>query len=126
MEHCAASTGQSEDAGWGVGRADGRGRAGPAGLVHLASLDGAHVAVAWSLGFAWAAGVALPAWVPALLALTAWAVYIGDPSAGRSGRHPQRRDPQATGAPLLHHRHREFSAFWPWRLHAPRPGLSCC
>ena len=47
-------------------------------LWHLASLDAPTVAVAWSLGFAWAVGVRLPFWVPALLALGTWAVYIGD------------------------------------------------
>jgi hypothetical protein len=45
---------------------------------HLSSLDAPTVAVVWSLGFAWAAGVRLPAWIPILLALVAWAVYIGD------------------------------------------------
>jgi hypothetical protein len=34
--------------------------------------------VAWSLNFAWAAGVNLPKWVPVLLALGTWAVYVGD------------------------------------------------
>lgn len=50
----------------------------PLRLWHLASLDAPTVAVAWSLGFAWAAGIRLPAWVPTLLALGTWAVYIGD------------------------------------------------
>lgn len=45
---------------------------------HLSSLDAPTVAVVWSLGFAWAAGVRLPVWIPILLALVAWAVYIGD------------------------------------------------
>ena len=47
-------------------------------MWHLASLDAPTVAVVWTLGFAWAAGVRLPVWVPVLLGLTAWAVYIGD------------------------------------------------
>jgi hypothetical protein len=47
-------------------------------LWHLASFDAPTVAVVWSLGFAWAAGVRLAAWVPALLALTVWAVYVCD------------------------------------------------
>jgi hypothetical protein len=47
-------------------------------LWHLASLDAPTVAVVWAEGFAWAARAALPLWVAALLALTAWAVYIGD------------------------------------------------
>lgn len=47
-------------------------------LWHLASLDAASVAVAWSLAFAWVAGVRLPPWTPMLLALVAWTVYVGD------------------------------------------------
>ncbi len=50
----------------------------PLRLWHLASLDAPTVAVAWALAFAWAAGVRLPAWVPVLLALGTWTVYIGD------------------------------------------------
>ena len=50
----------------------------PLRLWHLASLDAPTVAVVWSLVFAWAAGIRLPAWIPVLLALAAWAVYIGD------------------------------------------------
>jgi hypothetical protein len=36
------------------------------------------VAVVWSLAFAWAGRVRLPLWVPLLLALATWAVYVGD------------------------------------------------
>ena len=50
----------------------------PLRLWHLASLDAPTVAVAWALGFAWAADVLLPVWIPVLLALTAWAAYIAD------------------------------------------------
>jgi hypothetical protein len=50
----------------------------PMRLWHLFSLDAPTVAAAWSLGFAKAAGVRLPAWVPLLLALVTWCVYIGD------------------------------------------------
>jgi hypothetical protein len=50
----------------------------PLRLWHLASLDAPTVAVVWSLAFARTAKVALPAWVPVLLALATWAVYIGD------------------------------------------------
>jgi hypothetical protein len=50
----------------------------PLALWHLASLDAPTVAVTWALGFAWAAGVRLAAWVPLLLALTVWAVYVFD------------------------------------------------
>jgi hypothetical protein len=44
----------------------------------LTSLDAPTVAVVWALGFAWVAGVRLPGWIPVLLALTAWAVYVFD------------------------------------------------
>jgi hypothetical protein len=50
----------------------------PLRLWHLASLDAPTVAVVWTLGIAWAARVRLPVWVFVLLALAAWAVYIGD------------------------------------------------
>jgi hypothetical protein len=50
----------------------------PLALWHLASFDAPSVAVVWSVAFAWAAGAHLPLWVPVLLALTLWAVYIGD------------------------------------------------
>jgi hypothetical protein len=45
---------------------------------HLTSLDAPTVAVVWALAFAHATGVQLPLWVPAILALCAWSVYIGD------------------------------------------------
>jgi hypothetical protein len=47
-------------------------------LWHLTSLDAPTVAIVWSLAFASAAGVRLPVWIPILLALAAWAVYIVD------------------------------------------------
>lgn len=47
-------------------------------LWHLASLDAPTVAVVWSLAFARVAGVRLPLWVPALLALGTWTVYVAD------------------------------------------------
>lgn len=57
-------------------------------LWHLSSLDAPTVAVVWSLAFAWAIGIRLPAWVPILLALVAWAVYIADRLLdARSGLH---------------------------------------
>lgn len=60
----------------------------PLALWHLASFDAPTVAVVWSLGFAWAADTRLPLWVPALLALTVWAVYAGDRLLdARSGLH---------------------------------------
>lgn len=50
----------------------------PLAWWHLGSLDAPTVAVVWALAFAWAARVTLPAWVPVLLALVAWPVYIAD------------------------------------------------
>lgn len=45
---------------------------------HLASLDAPTVAIVWSLAFAWAARVHPPLWVPLLLALATWSVYVCD------------------------------------------------
>lgn len=45
---------------------------------HLASLDAPTVAMVWSLAFAWVGRVRLPLWVPLLLALATWSVYVGD------------------------------------------------
>lgn len=50
----------------------------PVRLWHLLSLDAPTIATAWSLGFAKAEGVRLPAWVPVLLAVVTWCVYISD------------------------------------------------
>lgn len=47
-------------------------------LWHLASLDAPAVAVVWSLAFAWADDRRLPLWVPPLLAVTTWSVYVVD------------------------------------------------
>jgi hypothetical protein len=47
-------------------------------LWHLASVDAPTVAVVWMLSFAWAAEVRVDPWVPLLLALAAWALYVGD------------------------------------------------
>jgi hypothetical protein len=44
----------------------------------MASLDAPTVAIIWTLGFAFAAGVRLPLWVPALIGLVTWTVYISD------------------------------------------------
>jgi len=49
-----------------------------ASFWHLASFDAPTVALVWSLAFAWAAHVRLPLWVPALLSLAVWSVYIAD------------------------------------------------
>ncbi|HET7103503.1 MAG TPA: hypothetical protein VFI20_05410 [Terracidiphilus sp.] len=51
---------------------------GPLRLWHLASLDAPTVAVVWALGLAWTAEIHLPLWMPVLVALGSWTVYIGD------------------------------------------------
>jgi hypothetical protein len=83
----------------------------PLRLWHLASLDAPTVAVVWALGFAWAASLRLPGWVPALLALTAWAVYIGDRlldarAALRTSQLDRLRERHH-----FHHRHRKILSF---------------
>jgi hypothetical protein len=50
----------------------------PLRLWHLTSLDAPTVAVTWTLAFAWTAHIRLPLWVPIVLALSAWTVYIAD------------------------------------------------
>jgi len=47
-------------------------------IWHLNSLDAPSVALVWSLSFAWVARVRLPLWVPALLMLAVWSVYVAD------------------------------------------------
>jgi hypothetical protein len=47
-------------------------------MWHLTSLDAPTVAVVWTLAFAWAARIRLPAWPVAVVALAAWCAYIGD------------------------------------------------
>ena len=51
-------------------------------LWHLTSLDAPTVAIVWCLAFAHAAaqpaGIPLPAWLPMILGLSAWAFYITD------------------------------------------------
>lgn len=93
-----------------------------ASLWHLTSLDAPTVAVVWSLAFAWAAGLRLPPWIPLLLALAAWAVYIADRlldarSALRTANLTTLRERHR-----FHHRHRRvlfplavaaaIAAFW--------------
>ncbi len=50
----------------------------PLRLWHLASLDAPTVALVWSLAFAWVARVRLPLWVPALVMLAVFAIYVAD------------------------------------------------
>jgi hypothetical protein len=76
----------------------------------LASFDAPTVAVVWSLAFGWAAGVRLPAWIPVLLALAAWAVYVADRlldarAALRACNLMGLRERH-----LFHHRHRRLLA----------------
>jgi hypothetical protein len=47
-------------------------------LWHLTSIDAPTVAVVWTLAFARAAEVRLPSWVPLLIALGTWTVYVCD------------------------------------------------
>ena len=63
------------------------------GLWHLASIDAPTVAVVWSLAFAWTGRVHLPPWMPLLLALASWPVYVVDRLLdARGGLHgPARR-----------------------------------
>jgi hypothetical protein len=72
----------------------------PLAIWHMASLDAPTVAVLWTLGFGFAAGVRLPLWAPALVGLVTWAVYIGDrlldARSALAARQPSR----------LRHRHR--------------------
>ena len=50
----------------------------PIALWHLTSLDAPSVAIAWSLGFAWAAHIQLAWQVLLILALTTWWIYACD------------------------------------------------
>lgn len=73
---------------------------------HVASLDAPTVAVVWSYGFAWAVKIPLPVWAPVLLALIAWALYIGDRLLdARAGMQ----------LPPLHHLRERHHFHWKWR-----------
>jgi hypothetical protein len=77
-------------------------------LWHLTSLDAPTVAVVWSLAFAWAAHVVLPVWIPTLLAVATWAVYVAD-------RLLDARTALRTGdASSLRERHRFHHRHWHW------------
>jgi hypothetical protein len=83
---------------------------GPLRFWHLASFDAPTVAVVWTLAFAWAGCVRLPVWIPVLLALTAWAVYVADRlldarAALRTSNLLGLRERH-----LFHHRHRRLLA----------------
>ena len=76
-------------------------------LWHLASLDAPTVAVVWALAFAWIAGVALPMWVPLLLALVVWVVYIGDRLLDARADLQTPRIPPLRERHYFHYRHRK-------------------
>lgn len=60
-------------------------------IWHLASLDAPTVAVVWTLALARVAGVRMPFWVPAVIALAAWCCYVFDRILdARSARSPLR------------------------------------
>jgi hypothetical protein len=80
----------------------------PLRLWHLTSLDAPTVAVVWSLAFAWAAGVRLPAWITILLALAAWAVYIGDRLLDARAAFRIANLDSLRERHLFHHRHRRL------------------
>ena len=50
----------------------------PLRLWHLTSLDAPTVAVVWTFAFAWAVHIALPLWLPIVVGLSAWSLYIAD------------------------------------------------
>ena len=80
----------------------------PLRLWHLASLDAPTVAVVWSLAFAWAAGVHLPAWIPVRLALATWAVYIADRLLDARAALRTDKLNSLCERHLFHHRHRRL------------------
>jgi hypothetical protein len=88
----------------------------PLRLWHLTSLDAPTVAVVWSLAFAWAARVALPVWLPVVLALAGWSFYIADRlldarrvlAAKPSSRLPSSSPSQLRPRHYFHWRHRRI------------------
>jgi hypothetical protein len=78
----------------------------PLRLWHLTSLDAPTVAVVWSLAFAWAAGIHLPVWIPLLLALAAWAVYVADRLLDARAALRMANLDSLRERHLFHHRHR--------------------
>jgi hypothetical protein len=83
---------------------------GPLRIWHLASFDAPTVAVVWSLAFAWAAGVRLPVWIPALLALAAWAAYVADRLLDARAALRARNLKELRERHIFHHRHRRLLA----------------
>lgn len=83
----------------------------PLALWHLTSLDAPTVAVVWALAFAWAANVSLPLWLPVLLALVAWAVYIADRLLDAHSAHQTRQLHRLRLRHHFHWRHRQIFLF---------------
>jgi len=79
----------------------------PLRLWHLTSLDAPTVAVVWCLGFAWAVRIALPLWLPVVLALAGWSFYILDRLLDARRCLTHRKDAQFPGfsPTLLRARH---------------------
>ena len=77
---------------------------------HLASLDAPTVAVSWSEAFAWAAGVRLPLWVPVLIALAVWSVYVADRLLDAKAELRAARLDRLRERHLFHWRHRRLFA----------------
>jgi hypothetical protein len=77
-------------------------------LGHLASLDAPAVAVVWSLSFASAARIQLPGWVPLLLALGTWSVYVADRLLDAHRAFTSDRARHLRERHLFHWRHRRL------------------
>jgi hypothetical protein len=88
------------------------------GLWHLVSLDAPTVAVVWVCSFSWVAGVHLPFWVPILLALAAWAVYIADRLLDARAAHLSGQTGVLRERHHFHWRHR--------KILTPLAGASAC
>lgn len=80
----------------------------PLALWHLTSLDAPTVAVVWALAFAWTARISLPLWLPLLLALVAWAVYIADRLLDARSAHQTHRLHRIRLRHHFHWRHRQI------------------
>ena len=88
----------------------------PLRLWHLTSLDAPTVAVTWLLAFAWMAHIALPLWLPTVLALAGWSFYIADRlldaraslAAKPNSRFPSSSLSQLRPRHYFHWRHRRF------------------
>jgi hypothetical protein len=68
------------------------------------------VAVCWTLAFARAAGAELPSWVPVLVALVVWAVYVADRLLDARGDLARGCTRRLRERHLFHWRHRRWLA----------------